>query len=899
MDPLSTTASIISIIQLSTVVVNYISAAAGATKDRKSLRDGVRACEYILQQLKDEADDLEEGKAWSETIKALEAPGAPLGRLWATLNIVKAKLKPKDGFEKAFAALKWPFQEKEVENIIGAIERENNLLNLALTNDCRKLIQDIKKSSKENGRQLTELIEAVKEGSQDNHSQFEELKDELSRVQGSQTGLRNGIDRLHDRQDNQEAAEERQAILDWLKPIDYAPQHSDFIEGRQPGTGQWLLDSAEYQIWLKTNKQTLFCPGIPGAGKTILTSIVIDDISTRFHGDPSVGIAYIYCNFRRQDEQKVESLLASLVKQLAQGRLSPSGDVKDLYDRHKKKQTQPSLDEISRALQSTTAMYSTVFIIVDALDECQVSNNCRTRFVSEIFTLQAKCGVNLFATSRFIPEIVDLFNDSVLLEIRASSHDVERYLDGHMGQLPSFVQQNRQLREDIKTGISEAVDGMFLLAQIYLGSLDDKRTPKAIRRSLTGFRKQRPGSSEDKKVQVLAQAYKQTMERINGQKPGLKELAKQVLSWIICAKRPLTTSELQHALAVEVGEPELDEENLPQIEDMVSVCAGLVTVDKESKIIRLVHYTTQEYFERTQSDWFSDLGGNITEICVTYLSFSVFESGFCQTDDEFEERLRSNPLYDYATRNWGHHARAASIGKEQLILDLLMSEAKVSASSQAMMASRSYSGYSKRVPKQITGVHLAAYFGLREMLTVLLKNGHCQDAKDSEGRTPLSYATENGHEAVVKSLLAAEGVDVNSKDNGARTPLSLAAGKGHEAVVKLLLAEDGVDVNSKDDAYYKRTPLSLAAGKGHEAVVKLLLAKDGVDVNSKDNGERTPLSLAAGKGHEAVVKLLLAEDGSTRTLKMILTTNGRRCRMPQGKGTRRWSSCCSRRTEST
>lgn len=82
------------------------------------------------------------------------------------------------------------------------------------------------------------------------------------------------------------------------------------------------------------------------------------------------------------------------------------------------------------------------------------------------------------------------------------------------------------------------------------------------------------------------------MERIEGQVTDQKDLAKQVLSWITYARRPLTTIELQHALAVEAGEAHLDEENLPQIEDMVSVCAGLVTVDDESGIIRLVHYTT-------------------------------------------------------------------------------------------------------------------------------------------------------------------------------------------------------------------------------------------------------------------------------------------------------------------
>lgn len=52
---------------------------------------------------------------------------------------------------------------------------------------------------------------------------------------------------------------------------------------------------------------------------------------------------------------------------------------------------------------------------------------------------------------------------------------------------------------------------------------------------------------------------------------------------------------------MEIGKTELDEENLVQIEEMVSVCAGLVTIDEESKIIRLVHCTTQEYFERTQN----------------------------------------------------------------------------------------------------------------------------------------------------------------------------------------------------------------------------------------------------------------------------------------------------------
>jgi Cdc6-like AAA superfamily ATPase len=276
------------------------------------------------------------------------------------------------------------------------------------------------------------------------------------------------VDRLHERQDNREYREEHQVILDWLTPIDYTPQQNDFIKRRQAGTGRWLLESTDFQEWTKTGK-TLFCPGIPGAGKTILTSVVVEELNTRFQNNKSIGIAYLYCNFRRQDEQKAEDLLASLLKQLTQGQSSLPDSVKSLYDSHKDKRTRPSFDEISRTLQSVAAIYSRVFIIVDALDECQVSDGCRMRFLSDIFNLQAKCQASLFATSRFIPEInekFNKFNECMQLEIRASNEDVQRYLDSQMFLLPRCVLRSPELQDEIRAEIIKAVDGMYVTAYI-------------------------------------------------------------------------------------------------------------------------------------------------------------------------------------------------------------------------------------------------------------------------------------------------------------------------------------------------------------------------------------------------------------------------------------------------
>jgi Cdc6-like AAA superfamily ATPase len=205
----------------------------------------------------------------------------------------------------------------------------------------------------------------------------------------------------------------------------------------------------------------MFCPGIPGAGKTMITAIIVDHLYTKFQNDASVGIAYIYCNFRSQGKQKLADLLASLLRQLVQRQPSVPESVKSLYEYHKDKPG-PQPDHILNVLHAIVNDYSRTFIIIDALDECQISDGSRNRFLSEIFNLQTKTGANLFATSRFIPEIMKCFEGSVSLEIRASDYDVQRYLDGHMSRLPLCVSRSHALQEKIKAEITKAVDGMYV-----------------------------------------------------------------------------------------------------------------------------------------------------------------------------------------------------------------------------------------------------------------------------------------------------------------------------------------------------------------------------------------------------------------------------------------------------
>ncbi|KAI0412872.1 ankyrin repeat-containing domain protein [Xylaria grammica] len=673
------------------------------------------------------------------------------------------------------------------------------------------------------------------------------------------------IQKQNEQENIRQHRDEEEAILHWLSQIDFADQQTDLLRRREPGTGEWLLASSKYRSWIKSRRRTLFCPGVPGAGKSMIASIVIDDLSKTFRHDNSVAVAYMFYNFRCMHEQQPEDLLASLVKQILHDRPVPA-EVKDLFTVHKPRRTRPSLTEISSVLSSICALFTNVFIVVDALDECQREQ--REKFLSEIFNLQKTKPLNLFATSRMIPEIEGLFDDSEQLEVRATIDDVHKYLDTRTSRLPTFI---RGIRDEIKTEICKAVDGIFLLAQLYVNSLEGKRSIKAVRGALKDLR---TGCSAYDTV------YSSALQRIEDQVKDARELAKQVISWITWSRRPISMTELQHALGIELGSSVLDEDNLPDVDYMVSVCAGLVTVDHESRVIRLVHYTAQEYLERSWKHQAARFEADMSATCITLLSFSYFESGICTTDRGFEERLQAYPFYDYSARNWGNHARAGGV-LDDVAFCFLRDKAKVEAAGQALAVSCEVR--SQDVRGTTTGIHLAAHFGLTEAVRVLLEDGWPPDATDGYSRTPLSWATREGHEDVAKLLLESGrgesplacavsrrneglvrlllkgGANPNFRYGDGRTGLSHAAGEGHNSIVGLLLGADKIDPNLKN--LDGQGPLSCAAEAGHSSVVALLLDHPGVAPNAEDADGWTPLMAAADEGHEAAVAVLLARDG--------------------------------------
>jgi hypothetical protein len=115
-----------------------------------------------------------------------------------------------------------------------------------------------------------------------------------------------------------------------------------------------------------------------------------------------------------------------------------------LYDLHAARNTRPSLEEIFGALQSVISSDSTVYVIIDALDECTDKDGTRSRLLARLRDLQRKADLRLMGTSRLIPDIVREFNGMPILEIRASDADVQQFVAGQIYRLPKCIQRDNK-----------------------------------------------------------------------------------------------------------------------------------------------------------------------------------------------------------------------------------------------------------------------------------------------------------------------------------------------------------------------------------------------------------------------------------------------------------------------
>lgn len=251
--------------------------------------------------------------------------------------------------------------------------------------------------------------------------------------------------------------EEARKILDWLSPLNFARKQKDTFRRRHEQTGDWFLKSSEFQTWITDSAQTLFCPGIPGAGKTILASVAVDYLRNRFD-DAGSAVVCVFCNHADEGHQRHIDLVASILEQLLQ-RKGVTDELMMLYQRHQSRRTHPEPGELLELLYSTIQDFERVFVIIDALDECPETT--RKEFVNEVHRLRSVA--SLLITSRQVKSIEDEFHDATHLEIHALDTDLEIYIRTRTQQdhrLVLYMEKDPSLQEEIVQTILGNARGM-------------------------------------------------------------------------------------------------------------------------------------------------------------------------------------------------------------------------------------------------------------------------------------------------------------------------------------------------------------------------------------------------------------------------------------------------------
>ena len=190
------------------------------------------------------------------------------------------------------------------------------------------------------------------------------------------------------------------------------------------------------------------------------SSIAIDFLDREFSNVDDIGIAFVYFDDART--VTAEDIIGSLVKHLVHRRGNPSQDLTDLYSQHTERRTHPTYLELSMILETEAREFSKVFVVIDALDECPVRNDTRTKILTELSKLST---VRVMITGRphVTAVVLSSLGEVCQVQIRARDEDIDKYTEEriHLNEnLSRHCLRSEGLEETIRQTVVSKAGGM-------------------------------------------------------------------------------------------------------------------------------------------------------------------------------------------------------------------------------------------------------------------------------------------------------------------------------------------------------------------------------------------------------------------------------------------------------
>ncbi|KAI1074629.1 hypothetical protein F5B20DRAFT_586101 [Whalleya microplaca] len=659
-----------------------------------------------------------------------------------------------------FKQLTWPFKSDEIKAICVSLQHKvlsqsHNEVMVALQRQEHN-IKALSESIPENIDDVLQQIQGTRELISINTSTLDSMSSKLNELQ-----IKSDITYFKE-------------LLQWVSPGGFQQRHEAMRALRVEGTNLNLLCDKKIKSWISaiSKRRQVCCFGKPGAGKSVFCSAMIDHLRYTHEQHTEILVCSIYFEYQCRKEQTIEHVIRSILRQaLEKARGVPDGVARAYQDGGQGLK----LEEILDLVEQTLGLFKETFMCFDALDEC----NDMTQLLRVLCRFPT---TRVFVTGRcrIRDHVRRAYPKPILRRIKAHKDDIRLFLVNQLEkdswQRPGLMRQ--ELRDEILQKLVDTANGLFLLPALHITNILSENTIKKRKKALSTL------------SDCLEGAYDATMNRIKAQNKADAEQALDILAWVYYAQQPLSVTELRHALAIEIGSEEFDEDDLPST-SFISSCLGLVECDRSQgqvKLVHFTHFTLYEYFHKVAKDVLGIGHDILAQKCLTYLSYEetavplqgAWEGGDVRHDSEPHGSLELNddthgavvnfnweshlaalneeyPFFIYASTQWGNHARGAGVPSQKLIdlaLEyLLMDDSNLEPSIANFLLytdilycpSQDCDRCLQRAPSVswvAPRLHIVAFFGLRTIWSVVRKQLPDLDpcALDGRGMSALIYA---------------------------------------------------------------------------------------------------------------------------------------------------------------
>ncbi|ETR97107.1 ankyrin, partial [Trichoderma reesei RUT C-30] len=688
----------------------------------------------------------------------------------------------------------------------------------------------------------------------------------------------------------------REGILQALYKLPYG-QQKDRNSDRVPGTCEWFMGHRHFQDWRNSKSSCmLWVSANPGCGKSVLAKYLVDELKAI----DQRTICYFFFKDDFENQRSARIALSSVLHQLFTQKDSLlSSDVIKRFKSYKAVSDNANYgiwelwDVLAMAAQQQNA--GEIVCILDAFDECtdeerQDLAQLLCHFYGVSNSIKKMTSLKFLITSRPYDKIKHDFINTLNIpglpvihlkgdgdaEVRMITREIDIYIENRV----SCIQENLHLTANEKwlllKGLKAVPNQTYLWVYLTLEWIEREISHKISESEIC------------KAISTLPRTVDEAYEKILA-KSDNSEATKKLLHIVVAAERPLSLAEMDLALAIQHSHKSYEE--VPgRPEARVSayirhICGLFVTIT--DKKIYLLHQTAKEFLVtrasmafraeilgdhhenplvRRKRHWKFSLEPSeshriLCTICLWLLLFTDYQNEPITLESKMGEYLDRYIFLEYASKHWVTHFRASDMVESDVAEQLLrICDSSVRVPTWFRIY---WTKTQTKFPENFTTLMIGSYFGFESVVRLQLRlyDIAINSVDGTYGRSALSWASENGFDAIVNLLIKGP----NARPKGLRARLKSALKKTFRSPVPW----EGARVNVLD--YFDRTPLIYAAWNGHlDIVQQLVKARANPDIMDRIGGTAISYALCLGKQDIANVLTRLAHTHAIDTIRRDL-----------------------------